>query len=807
MIHLGVIMFKKLLALFILLFQSYSIFGAKKHPVVRVPIKGNSSSRQSGSKYGIREGAHPSPNVRQTNNNQSDDIYYYASETEENLLRTLSPERAEELRNILKTLSPEQAEEWCKRVAKMVLDEQRAQIINEAAEKERAKQETLKKEQDKLKKEDTSAKKSPSAQKQTSESKPAPTAQAQQPTQTSETKPAPTPQDQPATSTSPAATTPPPPPSDKNPNLQPIATTKAPTSSHAQQQITTPLQTTQIPQSQKRQGEQPQPKPQAPTFTRVAKYALKKGLAAGAGELIRNLVHEAIHGIFSHEQPSFHAPVHDDLPFPEALTAPLSHQGFDPIVGECLMGDVHPDSNGMVHFNTMPHLQNMDPIVRECLCNDGPVVDYQPRLSSHPQPTISPAQDPQFYEPIALPIIEPAPAPTPLTLSSTVNAAGQGGIIHDQQPSSIASSSLSSSCSSTPPLHTMDTTTTAQSSDPVTFHRTREHCFGVLAQALELAEKSPYKPIVENACKAAETLDKIAQVLNESGEFGLSRECVYYADACALAAHGFADSTQGALLGLNDAAHDCAYAAAHPIQTAQSYIKANLEFAKLIFELGKLCFDPALSGHRIETAQHMAAALGQAIEEKIDHMQHASLQQNAREIAHFVATAKAKGMAQNVAFQQLGKLTKYVARLKNAIEADKKIAESLGSAPLIEKSLEKAGAKAQQLETAIKGEQILPKVATYEQARNEALKLIGDMGTGSTAYYGRLQCSKGFGKIIGRVSADGKVRWYLDYDPIKGMHINVHDFRLGKGLNAKKYALPFDGTEETFEALLKHLNR
>ena len=161
-----------------------------------------------------------------------------------------------------------------------------------------------------------------------------------------------------------------------------------------------------------------------------------------------------------------------------------------------------------------------------------------------------------------------------------------------------------------------------------------------------------------------------------------------------MAAHGFADSTPGVLQGLNDAAHDCAYAAAHPVQTAQSYIESNLEFAKLVFELGKLCFDPALAGHRIETAQDMATAFGHAIEEKFDHMQHASLQENARAITHFLATAKAAGIAKNVAFQQLGKLTKYVARLKNAIEADKKVSESLGVAPLIEKSLEKAGPKA-----------------------------------------------------------------------------------------------------------------
>ncbi|MFA5306885.1 MAG: hypothetical protein WC365_05535 [Candidatus Babeliales bacterium] len=515
-------------------------------------------------------------------------------------------------------------------------------------------------------------------------------------------KPAPAPQDQPVTSTS---STPPPPPSDKNPNVQPPTATKAPTGPNTPQQITTPLQTMQIPQSQERKKEQPQPRPQAPTFTQTAKYALKKGLAAGAGELIRSLVHEAIHGIFSHEQPYFHTPLHDDLPFPEALTAPLSYQGFDPVVSKCLLGDVHPESNGMPHFASMPHLQDLDPIVRECFCNDGPIVDHQSILSSHPQPTISdPTQDPQFYEPVVLPIIEPTPAQTPLTLSSPVNAAEQGGIIHDQQPSALSSSSLSSSCSSTPPLHTMDTTTTTQSCDRVAFFNTRSHCFDSIDKALGLAEGLPSKPLVENTCRAAETLDKIAQVLNESGEFGLSRECVYYADACAIAAHCFADSTSGIFLGLNDMAFDCAHAAAHPIQTAQSYLNSQLEFVDLFFELGKLCFDPALAGHRIETAQHMAAAMGHVIEEKFDHMQQATLQQNARKITHFLATAKAAGLAQGAALQQLGKLTKYVARLKKVMAAEKPMAESLGVAPLIENAVEKAGPKAaQQLGRAAEG--------------------------------------------------------------------------------------------------------
>lgn len=62
-------------------------------------------------------------------------------------------------------------------------------------------------------------------------------------------------------------------------------------------------------------------------------------------------------------------------------------------------------------------------------------------------------------------------------------------------------------------------------------------------------------------------------------------------------------------------------------------------------------------------------------------------------------------------------------------------------------------------------------------------------------------------KIVGRMSSDKKVLWRLDYDPKKGPHINMEDYRMGKGSNAKKYCIPFDGNENTFESLLKHLNR
>ena len=101
----------------------------------------------------------------------------------------------------------------------------------------------------------------------------------------------------------------------------------------------------------------------------------------------------------------------------------------------------------------------------------------------------------------------------------------------------------------------------------------------------------------------------------------------------------------------------------------------------------------------------------------------------------------------------------------------------------------------------------LPKVSTFEQARNKALELVGDLGLGSQPVIGRLKTSKGYGKIIGRRSADKKVLWRLDFDPRKGPHINIENYSQGKKGMAQKYCIPFDGDEKTVETLLKHLNR
>ena len=85
--------------------------------------------------------------------------------------------------------------------------------------------------------------------------------------------------------------------------------------------------------------------------------------------------------------------------------------------------------------------------------------------------------------------------------------------------------------------------------------------------------------------------------------------------------------------------------------------------------------------------------------------------------------------------------------------------------------------------------------------------MVGDLGVDSKPYIGTLSASAGYGKVVGRVSADGKKRWRLDYDPDKGMHINIEDFSKGKGSKGVKVVIPFKGNEQDFKNILNHLNR
>ncbi|PKG26313.1 hypothetical protein CWS20_24735 [Cytobacillus horneckiae] len=176
-------------------------------------------------------------------------------------------------------------------------------------------------------------------------------------------------------------------------------------------------------------------------------------------------------------------------------------------------------------------------------------------------------------------------------------------------------------------------------------------------------------------------------------------------------------------------------------------------------------------------------------------------------IKTYVAPKPNRGATVNRVAKNAAKTEKHVASPDVKTSRQSSSTKATGSSP---KFLDKpmAGDNVGSMLRGIgKGEQVLDKVETYEQARNKALDLLGDLGPNSKPYTGTLPSSAGYGKVVGRQSADGKARWRLDYDPNKGMHINIEDWRNGKGANARKIVIPFDGNEDTFKSLLKHLNR
>ncbi|MGW6785258.1 ricin-type beta-trefoil lectin domain protein [Streptomyces sp. NPDC054987] len=97
----------------------------------------------------------------------------------------------------------------------------------------------------------------------------------------------------------------------------------------------------------------------------------------------------------------------------------------------------------------------------------------------------------------------------------------------------------------------------------------------------------------------------------------------------------------------------------------------------------------------------------------------------------------------------------------------------------------------------------LPSFDSFEQARNKALDLLGEVDPATRQpYIGRLDSAPTtYGKVVGfttRVNGEFK-RFRMDYDPVKGPHINVE---VGKGDSARKWAVPWNGTEDDFARML-----
>ncbi|MGW3205440.1 DUF6531 domain-containing protein [Streptomyces sp. NPDC001135] len=90
---------------------------------------------------------------------------------------------------------------------------------------------------------------------------------------------------------------------------------------------------------------------------------------------------------------------------------------------------------------------------------------------------------------------------------------------------------------------------------------------------------------------------------------------------------------------------------------------------------------------------------------------------------------------------------------------------------------------------------------SFEQARNKALDIMGEIDPHTRQpYISRLENSAAHGEVVGfetRVNGEWK-QFRIDYDPVKGPHINV---AIGKG--EARYAVRWDGTEADMLRILK----
>jgi len=103
----------------------------------------------------------------------------------------------------------------------------------------------------------------------------------------------------------------------------------------------------------------------------------------------------------------------------------------------------------------------------------------------------------------------------------------------------------------------------------------------------------------------------------------------------------------------------------------------------------------------------------------------------------------------------------------------------------------------------IPGREIILDRASFEQARNTGLELLGEINPATrTTIIGSLPQSKAYGRVVGfETTVNGVWKQFrIDWDPVKGAHINV---RIGKKANAQRWAIRWPGTEDEFLRLLK----
>lgn len=296
---------------------------------------------------------------------------------------------------------------------------------------------------------------------------------------------------------------------------------------------------------------------------------------------------------------------------------------------------------------------------------------------------------------------------------------------------------------------------------------------------------------------------EIAATYTEVAAHMLYNLCVGLKDAAVtdlLIAKGI---TIGSIRGVVSAVKGAINTVLHPIDTGQA--------------LGKVLI------HMIDTLADRGP-LGPALDIYEKNMQGKPIDEQAAFLTEIIVSFVASGKCSSAINKALGSLSVTIeaelSNLKTLLKTGEKV-ELATHAPTIVSTLQEleaeVGASKEYLanflekhpqsnaklgfRSAGKREIVLPKVATYEHARNKALEIIGEVDVHSgKPMIGKMGVCQG--KVAGRKWHGEKVTLRLDYDPVKGPHINATDYRDGKSLSL---ALPFEGTEETVKSLLNHL--
>jgi hypothetical protein len=331
-------------------------------------------------------------------------------------------------------------------------------------------------------------------------------------------------------------------------------------------------------------------------------------------------------------------------------------------------------------------------------------------------------------------------------------------------------------------------------------HVAHQDCIEVLEQTIAISDNSL---LYHQKTALIDCID----VAREYNQLGFTAKAFHITDFCrALLDYGKAVA-QGIALGIIGAAQDCID---HPIQTALTIAAGEYVLA---YQLCKVLFNVADIGitslyNPSEGTQKWNNYI-EPINNIIDALYSKEL--SLRDAVQSTTQLAVHWQTQNKLLGSLGKFykatkIKALAFIENHPSATPEQYLATPEGFLFKANITAENNKLPQAcligNVTTEGELILPKVKTYEQARNMGLKIIGDVdvhtGVPIVGKQGIVE-----NNLCGRRWHGHKVTIRLDHDPIKGAHVNVTDCRDKKLI---KIAIPFEGSKETISNLCKTMN-